>query len=87
MTELSLYKFIHNNDIEYHWHEFEEDNNDVVIFVHDYQLEDLRGLLSFSDYDDEGIEVILKDTYICIRMGILCEYNEIYMDNIFEEGK
>lgn len=82
--------FIHDNDIEWHWHVFNDcgtENKDVVIFVYDFQLKEFRDLLNSHDYDDEGLGVTFKDNYFCLRMNGLCENNDIDICDVFDPDK
>lgn len=81
MNDLDLYKYINNNNIEWH----KRDNNgekDVVIFPYTFQVEDFVKLV--KNYDsDEGIECRLMGTYFAIWMKDLCEYYGIDIDKVF----
>ena len=80
MTELELYKFINDNDIEYHWHE-----DDVILFVNFYLLNDFTKLLGYNMLDEEGIICHLKESYIAIWMFSICEHFDIVLGNIFKK--
>ena len=57
MTELQLYKYITENNIE--WHRYENNGeDDVLIFPYFYQIEDFRKIISGCVFDEEGIEMI-----------------------------
>ena len=81
MTELELYKYINENNVEWHRH----DNNgtpDVIILPYTFQLEDFNELI--KDYDtDDGLEVRLKNGYAGIWMQDLCDYYGIDIDKVF----
>lgn len=82
MTELELYKYIEENNIE--WHKL--DNNgvdDVFILPYYFQIESLHKILSSCLFDDDGIECRMKDGYIVLWMRDVCEYYGIEMNNIF----
>lgn len=82
MTELELYKFINDNNIE--WHKRENDGTpDVVIFPHIFQIEDFQKLLSKSSFDDGGIECRMMDGYFAFWMKDICEYYGVDMDKVF----
>jgi len=81
-----LILFIEHNDIEWHWFDTFKNKN-VIIFVNDYQLEDFRHVLHSSDYNDEGIEIVLKDNYFCVKMADLCENNDIDICDVFDVNK
>ncbi len=91
MRVKDLILFIHENDVEWHWNTFyeygDQSNEDAVIFVNDYQLEAFRKVLHSSDYEDDGLEIILKDNYFCIRMSALCENNDIDIYDVFDMNK
>lgn len=81
MTELSLYKFITENDIEWHRHE----NNrkpDVIILPYTFHLQEFEKLIEYYD-TDEGLEMHLKNGYVAIWMNDLCNYFGIDIDKVF----
>ena len=82
MTELELYKFVVENNLEYHWHD-----EDVILFINFYLLDDFTKLLGFSILDEEGIICHLKEGYICIWMFSICENFDIELKNIFKKDE
>lgn len=80
MTELQLYKFIKEHDIEYH-----KFGDDIVLFVNYYLLEEFSKLLGTSILDEEGIKCTMKEKYICFDMKYICDYHGIDMENVFDE--
>ncbi len=80
--ELELYKFVSKNKLEYHWH-----NDDVVLIVNFYHLEEFNKLLGHEISDEDGITCTFKDGYICFMMNDICEYFGIDINNIFEKEK
>ncbi len=83
MTELELYKFIRDNDIEWH-HEFNNGNEDVLIFPYTFQMDKFCELS--KDYDsDEGLTCILKGNYFAIWMSDLCDHFGIDMNKVFTD--
>jgi hypothetical protein len=82
MTELQLYKFVTNNDLEYHWIETEMD---FYLFIPIYLLKEWNELLGESIMDDSGITCVMKNSYFCFEMSDICEYFDIDMANIFEK--
>jgi hypothetical protein len=79
MTALDLYKFVHDNNIEANWY-----NNDVIMFIDFYLLKDLCKLFGTYTLDDDGINCVLKDGYICLWMADICEAEGIELMEIFE---
>jgi uncharacterized lipoprotein YehR (DUF1307 family) len=83
MTELQLYKYINDNNIEYHY----EDNNgeeDVLIFPRYYEMEELTKMIG-SSLEDGKMKAILRDTYLCVWMKDICEVHGIEMSNVFKK--
>jgi hypothetical protein len=81
MTELELYKYINDNDIEWHRHD-NDGKQDIIILPYTFQLEGFSKLI--ENYDpDEGLEMRLKNGYVGIWMNDLCEYYGIDMDKVF----
>jgi len=79
MTELTLYKFIEENEIEYHWH-----NEDVIAFVHLRDIEEFNKLIPGSQMHEDGIQCHMKEGYFAFWMKDICEYSGIEMKNIFK---
>jgi len=79
MKTLELYKFVTEHNIEYHWN-----NDDVIMFVDNYLINEWNQLLeSGITYDDGGIECRMKDGYLCFDMKNICEYFGIELNNVF----
>lgn len=79
MTELELYKFITDNDVEYHCYS----ESKIFAMINLCDIEEFNKLLGNSILDDEGLECIMKDGYFCFEMGYICEYFGIDSENIF----
>lgn len=80
MKELDLYKFIQEHGVEYHWHD-----NDVIMFVNIWNIEEFNKMLPLNIYDDNGIECIMKQGYFCFKMDLICNYCDIEMERIFTD--
>lgn len=84
MTELDFYQFIHDNNIEYHWHWNDKTKqSDVIFFVPRYFINELCETLGSSIFDDEGIDCVLKDGYIAIWAADVLDYFGIDTTAIF----
>jgi hypothetical protein len=82
MTELQLYKFINDNDVE--WHHQEKDGHpDVLVFPRYWQIEDFAKLFEPSKFDDGGIECFMMDGYFAFWMQDICDYYGIELDKVF----
>lgn len=82
MEALDLYKFVHNNEIEYHWHD-----DDVILMINYYLLDDWNKLLGTGITDEDGISCVMKDGYFCFMMQDICDYFGIEILSIFEKNK
>ena len=80
MKAIDLYKFINENNLEYHWH-----NDDVILFINLLYLEEFNKLLGPHILNDDGISCIMKDGYICFMMQYICEHYDIELNEIFNE--
>jgi len=82
MTELELYKFINDNNIE--WHRQENDGNpDIIIFPYTFHLEDFCKIVKDYNTDDGGLVIRLLNGYCGIWMNDLCEYFGLDIDKVF----
>lgn len=86
MTAIELYKYIQENNIEWHYRD-NDGNEDVIIFSYTFQLEDFIKLLSGNCFDDGGIEISLMNGYVAIWMQDICEYYGIELKEVFDKEK
>ena len=83
MTELELYKFINDNNIE--WHRQDNDGvPDIIIFPYFFQMEEF-GKLMKNFTRDGGLECRMLDNYFAIWMQDVCDYFGISSENVFKE--
>lgn len=81
MTELELYKYINDNNIE--WHRQDNDGTpDIIIFPLTFQIDEFVKLVKGYASDD-GIECRLKDGYFAFWMQDICDYYGIDIDKVF----
>lgn len=78
MTELGLYKYIVDNNIEWHWID-----DDVLIFPYYFQIKDFMDLLGVSAFDDDGVPCVMKSNYFAIYMKDICENYDIEISVVF----
>lgn len=82
MTELELYKFIKENNIE--WHRADnEGTSDIIIFIYIFQLEGFYKIIKGYMDDDGGLAVRLLNGYVAVWMNDLCEHFDVDMNNVF----
>ena len=84
MKALDLYKFIKDNNVE--WHRQDNDGTpDVLMFPTINEVGEFNKLLSKSHFDDSGIECRMKDNYFCFWMNDICEYYGIELKEVFDK--
>jgi len=79
MTELSLYKFITDNNVEFHWH-----GEDVIAFIMKWDIKEWMELIPDFLTDEKGIECRMKQDYFCFWMKDICERLDIDINNVFK---
>jgi hypothetical protein len=79
MNELKLYKFINENNIEYHTY-----NDETMAFINIQNLEEWNELLGSGITDEYGLDCIMKNGYFCFNMNQICEYFGIELINVFK---
>jgi hypothetical protein len=84
VSELDLYKFITDNNVEYHWN---HDNTECWMMPSIYLIEDFNKLLPKCLYDEDGVSSVMKDNYFCFEMVNICESCDIEPEKIFEKDK
>lgn len=88
MTELALYRFIQENDIEYNI--FADENpfkiNKVYAFIPIYLIQEFVDLFKKSLLlIDNPLECNLKEFYLCIELIQICDHFDIEPENIFKQ--
>jgi len=79
MTAIDLYKFITENDIEFHWVD-----DEVFMFVYIFDIDEFYKLFTSTIFDDEGITCTMKYGYFCFKMKDICEYYGIDLTEVFK---
>jgi len=88
MKAIDFYKFIKENDIEFHWHENNETKErDVIFFASYWQIGDMAKLLSNTDFDDDGIHCQMKDGYFAFWASDILDAHGIELTEIFGEDE
>ena len=80
MKAITFYKFIKENDIEYHFEMNENNEKDILFFIPFNKIEEFTNLLRYSVLSDNIINVVLKNNNIVIFGS---EFLDFY--GIFEE--
>jgi hypothetical protein len=80
MTELKLYKFVKDNELEFRWH-----GDDVMLFVNFSELAEFTALLGRFFFDDGGSPVTLNRDCVCVEMKGICESFGLNLANVFEK--
>ena len=85
MTELELYKYINDHKIE--WHRAIRDGKEDILIMPAFDfLKAFTEMLGQSIFDDEGVESMLRDGYLCIWMQDICDFHGVEMNNVFIGG-
>ena len=90
MTELELFKFTKDHNIENHWYIKNEENGDkeseeIIYFLYFFQLDEFIKLIKGYDLSDSPIECKLMDGYIGFDIFPICEYYGVDPENVFNE--
>ena len=80
MTELELYKFIEDHEIEYNW-----DSKQIYMFVDFCYLDRFSRLLGSTYLTNNTLECVTKDTHIAYEMTEICEHFDIELKNVFPD--
>lgn len=78
MTELELYKFIKDNEIEIDWRL----EKHLYIWIPFYHLEKFTKLLGYDNFFEGGEEVLLQYDCVCVDILDICERFNIEPTNI-----
>lgn len=84
MKAIDFYKFITENEIEYHWHEH-DGKQDVIFFVEYRNIEDFAKILTTFDFDEDGVECHMKDGYFCFWADDILAGHGIELEEIFKK--
>ena len=79
MTELQLYKWIKDNNIQFHYF---GDFSELWVFPSLIQLEEFFKIATCSLFNDGGIECRLKQNYIAFDLIPIAEYFNIEIENV-----
>jgi len=82
MTELTFYKFVTENKIEWHRH-INRGAPDVIAFIPFSRIEYFKSLLSASHLMDSEVECVMKDGYFAFWMNDICDYYGVDINNVF----
>jgi hypothetical protein len=77
---LSLFKFITENNCEFHWHD-----DDVILFVNFMDIQGFSDLLGDGIMAEKGLDCTMKFGYFCFWMKDICEYLGIELEDIFKK--
>lgn len=81
MKAVDLYRYISDNNIEWH-RQNNEGVEDVIIFPYTFQLEEFNDLIK-NYHKDEGVPAVIKNGYLAIWMLDLCSYFDIDINDVF----
>lgn len=82
MTELELYKFINNNELEITWNCYENKDDELILWIPFYYLDEFTKMIGYNYLSDGGIEVNLQEDCTSLDINPICEYFDINSENI-----
>lgn len=82
MKAKDVLKFIKDRYLEYHWN---NNKDDVYLFVPIGDISDFNKLLGIGIYEDEGVSCIMKSGYFCFEMQSICSSFGIELKEIFKK--
>lgn len=86
MKAIEFYKFISENEIEFHWYENPKTKQqDVMIYPCYHHLEDLAKLLNYTCLDITMITFVMKVNYCATWASQLLDPHGITLNEIFGE--
>jgi len=78
LTELQLYKFINENNIEIYWHA-----DKLIALMYFMLIEEFSNLIKNETPD--AIKAYIADTYISVDLVPICEWHDIDPKNILKK--
>lgn len=78
MTELQLYKFCEDKELDWR-------GDKLIIWIPFWQLEDFTEMIGYNYLSEGGVEVSLLDDCIALDIVDLCEYFDIEPENIYQK--
>lgn len=79
MTELELYKFCEDREIQWGY------DGELILWIPFYDLEEFTNLIGYGIIvDDGGLAVHLKEDCIALDLVEVCDYHDINPHNILE---
>jgi hypothetical protein len=82
MTELQIYKFVHENELEWHWY-----GDDVVLFI-DFELISnfAKMVKNYILCHDSEYNATLKEDCIAVCMSDVFDYYGIFLEKVFNKS-
>ncbi len=93
MTELQIYKFIHENNLECRWQTFWENKKEIDklnVWIPSYLLKEFCDMLGYSAFDDGGISEVklcFDGSIFVNNLDEILDYYGIEAENILEKPK
>lgn len=84
MTELDLYKFITENDLEYRWQD-NKGEEDLLIWIPFYLLEDFTKMINLDYIGESYLDVVLQSNAICLFLSTVCYAYNIDIETVVEK--
>ena len=79
MTELELYRFITDHNVER-----SKNEDTILVWIYHFLIDDFVKLCWWSTFDEWWLDIRLQEDYICLDITSICECHDIDPDNIFK---
>ena len=98
MTALNVYKFVKDNNLEYHWDvnwdfvtpeysafcNHAPPHNDVILFVPLNSIAEFNHMMKRA-MEESGVQCRMKYGYFCFWMKDICDFYDLDINEIFEK--
>ena len=85
MTELELYKFLNDNNIEHHWEKSVNNEDEFLVWIPFLLLDEFTELIGTNYLSEGGTDVNLQKDCVCLDIVDIAEYHEIELENILKK--
>ena len=86
MTALQLYKFVFNNNLEYHVQHNDLDHAKVYLHVPFLFLHDFQKLMGYNFISKGAVVGTLCEYSVCFEMREICEQMDIECFDVFDKN-
>lgn len=85
MTELELYKFLNENNIEHHWEKDRNRNDIFLVWIPFDLIKEFTSMVGSDYLSAGGTGANLQEDFICLDISEIAEYHEVELQNILKK--